>query len=325
MAYPTKIDVIVLGAGVSGLTTAICLAEGGYPVRVIADRSPEHTTSAVAGANWGPYLSNDGRIMRWSTVTRLELERISRTVDGCGVRLVTGLEAAPTVIPAPAWVLDLPDYRPATVHDLPKGFESGYWYTGPVVDMPRYLAYLQQRLAQSGVTVRHGRIESLAELAGAAPVVVNCTGLGARELVGDTELTPTRGQLVMVAHPPERIDWFFQDTAEFGDMTYFLPHSDYVVLGGSAVRGRDDQDVDKGIAEAIIERCGLVEPRLRDPAVLGHRVGLRPSRPRVRLEWDDSAPAGDASRVLHNYGHGGSGMTLSWGCARDVVGLVAGE
>ncbi|MFM7282729.1 MAG: FAD-dependent oxidoreductase [Planctomycetia bacterium] len=66
---------------------------------------------------------------------------------------------------------------------------------------------------------------------------------------------------------------------------------------------------------SIIERCARLEPGLRDATVLGTSVGLRPARSAVRLE-PESSPAG---RIVHNYGHGGAGVTLSWGCAQEVA------
>ena len=63
-----------------------------------------------------------------------------------------------------------------------------------------------------------------------------------------------------------------------------------------------------------MERCALVAPRLKGARILGHRGGLRPVRPLVRLETERIGE----SRVVHNYGHGGAGVTLSWGCAAEI-------
>ena len=72
-------------------------------------------------------------------------------------------------------------------------------------------------------------------------------------------------------------------------------------------------------ANAIVERCATVVPLLRDAEVLAHRVGLRPSRPEVRL---DEQPGHHGARIIHNYGHGGAGVSLAWGCALDVLALL---
>src|SRR5206468_12741243 len=100
-----------------------------------------------------------------------------------------------------------------------------------------------------------------------APIIVNCTGLGARSLVPDELLTPVRGQLVVAENPG--IDYFFQDHADGEDMTYFLPHGDHIILGGTLGGSTSDQ-AEPSIAEKIIERCARLEPRLRHVRVLGH-------------------------------------------------------
>jgi D-amino-acid oxidase len=74
------------------------------------------------------------------------------------------------------------------------------------------------------------------------------------------------------------------------------------------------------VAAAIIERCADLVPELRGVEVLEHLAGLRPVRPTVRLEAEPAT--GDTPRVIHNYGHGGSGITLAWGCADDVAELA---
>jgi D-amino-acid oxidase len=101
---------------------------------------------------------------------------------------------------------------------------------------------------------------------------------------------------------------------------YYFPHGDTAVLGGTAQDGNSDTTPDPVVAAAIVDRCAAIEPRFADARILGHRVGLRPVRDTVRLECQQ---VGD-TRVIHNYGHGGAGVTLSWGCAREVVRLLSG-
>lgn len=316
MAHRAEAEVIIIGAGVSGLTTAICLAEAGLAVRVLAKDPPARTTSALAGASWGPYLADDSRILDWSSRTLVALQSLAEADPTCGVRLMPGLEAAPYPLDAPGWARGVPGFRECRPAELPAGYVSGWRYTIPIADMPRYLAFLERRLRTAGITVEPGVVMTFHEAARLAPVVVNCTGLASRTLVPDETVTPTRGQLVVVRNPG--IDWFFQDHAEDDELTYFLPHQDHVVCGGSAIAGSDNLQPDPAIAEAIISRCARVEPRLAKATVLGHRVGLRPSRARVRVEQEDR----DGHAVIHNYGHGGSGLTLSWGCAQTVLAYV---
>jgi D-amino-acid oxidase len=306
----SRIDVLVIGAGVSGLTTAICLAEAGLAVQVRSRHFPA-VTSCAAGAIWGPYFIADERVIPWSEQTRSILTGLASD-PATGVHLVHGLEASRHGTPPPPWASGLDGFRVSAAHELPSGFVTGWWYSAPVIDMPTYLDYLAKRLTGGGGSIELGEIHSLEETVALAPVVVNCTGVEAVELVPDPELTPTRGQVVVVENPG--VDEFFAEHDESPAPVYYLPQGQQVVLGGSALPGRTDLEPDHRLAEAIRKRCAAIEPGLGTARVLGHRVGLRPSRARVRLEREGP--------IVHNYGHGGAGVTLSWGCAHDVVQLV---
>ncbi|MEQ4301742.1 FAD-dependent oxidoreductase [Plantactinospora sp. B6F1] len=314
MAISRRPDVLVIGAGVIGLSTAVRLAEAGLSVQILAARPPRETTSASAGASWGPYELTDERVVHWSEQTRLTLEKIAEDPSS-GVRLVRGLEVAPFPLEPPACVRNLNDFELCPADQLPPGYVSGWRYTSPLVDMPRYLEHLTRRLVGYGVEMEIAAVNSFKELTGRAAVLVNCTGLGARHLVPDDQVYPTRGQLVVVDNPG--IETFFQDWAEHEDMTYILPHGSHVVLGGSATPGSDSLTPDPVRAAAIVERCSAVEPSLRHARIRQILVGLRPSRPSVRIERD----LVDGNVLIHNYGHGGSGLALSWGCADEVLSL----
>jgi D-amino-acid oxidase len=310
-------DVTVIGAGISGLTTAIRLAEAGLTVRVLAKDPPAQTTSAVAGADWSPYLTDYPPVLKWGEETRRVFEELCATTPEAGIRLVKGLEATRTSALVPAWAPVLPDFAVCSEEDLPKGYVVGWWFRVPIIDMPRYLTYLENRLSERDVGIERVTVSSLDDpVLDGARVVINCSGLGARELVGDVELYPVLGQLVVVENPG--VDWFFQDSGTEEQLIYFLPHDDYVILGGCAIPGKENEEVDLDLAQAIINRCATIEPLLRNPTVLGHRVGLRPTRPQVRLEVELTS----TRTVVHNYGHGGAGVTSSWGCAAAVLAHV---
>lgn len=319
MAAP-RTDVLVIGAGVSGLTTTVGLLDAGLlasSLRLVADAPPALTTSCSAGAIWGPYLSSsDQDTDEWGRHTLHRLRDLAGE-PSTGVYLVNGVEASRADTAPPAWAREVEGFQPCTPQELPLGFVSGWRYTVPVVDMPMYLAYLQKRLELAGLAVESGRFDSLAEAAIQASVVVNCTGLGSRRLARDDAVHPVRGQLVVVENPG--IEQFFAEhTDDVSDLTYLLPQGDHIVLGGSVEDGVPECTVDLSVADGILQRCVAVEPALRGVKVLGHRVGLRPTRPSVRVERDDSWSV----PVVHNYGHGGSGVGLSWGCAREVASLV---
>jgi len=309
----TSLDVLVVGAGVAGLTSAVCLAEAGHRVQIRTAAPPAQTTSAVAGALWEPYLvESGGRVWDWCRTTLAELTTLAGVAD-TGVRLVSGVEASHAPVDLPAWgeLVGLERSQ-----ELPAGYVDGWRFTAPLVDMPAYLAYLERRFRAAGGEIEVAPVESFADAAADAPVVVNCAGMAARQLVPDPELVPVRGQVVVVANPG--ITEFFADT-DAADLIYILPHPDRVILGGVAERGVWSLEPDPDTARRILARCTAVEPRLAGAEVLAHRVGLRPVRPTIRVEAE---PLPGGARLLHNYGHGGAGITVSWGCAREVAALV---
>jgi D-amino-acid oxidase len=313
----------VIGAGVSGLTTAICLAEAGHDVIVAAAQLPPQTTSAAAGAIWGPHLVGmDERIARWGSVTLARLTELAAD-PASGVRLAEGVAAsARPRSDAFDWVSGIDAAKPCEPAELPAGYEAGWQLTVPIVSMSVYLGYLLARLRRAGAVIRDAEFGSLDEAAALteAPVIVNCSGIGAARLVPDPEVTPVRGQVV-VAENPGLSQFFVGVGEESEDVSYYFPHGDVVVLGGTEEAGNWSLEPDPATAERILRDCAAVEPRLHGATVTEHRVGLRPVRPSVRLEAE-SLDGG--RRLLHNYGHGGAGVTLSWGCALEVTAAAVG-
>jgi D-amino-acid oxidase len=310
--------VVVVGAGVSGLTTAICLAEAGLPVEVWAADPPAQTTSVVAGALWGPaFQESPTQTLEWMAVSLREFQQLA-TVPDTGVRLAPVLAVGDLadVGELPPQADLIPDLRRCAAAQIPAGFRHGFHATMPLIDMPRYLEYLVGRLSAAGGHVDIRRVESLADAADSAPIVVNCAGLGARELAGDDTLEPMFGQHVVLSNPG--LDQVFLELTEAEDWTCYFPHPQRVVCGGIRVPGRWDRTPEPEVTERILQRCKAVEPRLADAEVIEVVTGLRPGRPEVRVEVE---PLGSA-HCVHNYGHGSNGVTLSWGCARQAAKLA---
>lgn len=311
-------EALVIGAGVIGLTAAVRLREAGWRVRVRAEQPPERTTSAVAAAMWYPYrVGPEALVAAWGERS-YEVFRMLAGDPATGVRMTPGIEllppdADPRVFPD--WAAHIPDFRVARADEVPAG-RVGWSFTVPVADTAAYLRWLAARFAAHGGEVEMGRVASLVDVAGEAPVIVHCTGLGARELVGDAEMRPVRGQIVRVENPG--ISSFWLDEYHPDGLLYIIPRGADCVLGGTADEDAEDTTPDPAVAEAIVRRCVASVPALAGARVLEHRVGLRPWRPEIRLEAE---PVGGAT-IIHNYGHGGAGVTLSWGCAERVVQLA---
>lgn len=309
--------VLVIGAGVIGLSTAVRLRESGLDAHVWAEAPPRRTTSGVAAAIWYPYKARPRRrVLLWGKRTFEVFERLARRSEA-GVYMRGGVELFREPSPEPWWKSAVPVVRRCEDRELPPGYADGYYFVVPVVEMPVYLDYLARRLAEAGGRIEERTVTSLEDAAGESAVVVNCAGLGARGLASDASVTPIRGQVVRTSNPG--LERFVLDEGNPEGVTYIVPRTGDCILGGTAEEGEWDTDPDPETAERILRRCARLEPRLEEAEILEHKVGLRPGRPEVRLELE-TLPGGSA--CVHNYGHGGSGVTLSWGCAEEALGLV---
>ncbi len=300
--------VIVVGAGVVGLSCAVRLLEAGHRVDVLARELPLETTSAVAAALWYPFRAYPfDRVAGWSDTGYRELAKLAG-VDRSGVRMVSGTELARAPAPDPWWAAAVPDLSRVEAPGPP--YVDGWTFTAPVVEMPVYLRWLAGRVRELDGTITR---LALPQLPSGGDVVVDASGIGARLLAGDRSVTPVRGQVLYVDQVG--LDRWWLDG---GGLTYVVPRSREIVVGGTEEEGVWDRTPDPAIARGILERATALVPELKGARVLRQKVGLRPARPAVRLEEERLG----ARRVVHCYGHGGAGVTLSWGCADEVASLV---
>lgn len=310
--------VAVIGSGVIGLTCALELALDRHTVRVVADLPPEQTVSAVAGALWFPYrVGPPERVPVWA---RASFERFAELAQmpGSGVRLASGVLVHRTGQPDLSWAAGLVDIRAAEPHELPPGASRGSVLELPLVSMPVYLGWLMDRCREAGVAFRVDRLDRVSE-SPAADVVVVAAGLRAGALTGDAGLAPSRGQVVRLANPPGHpVTRWMVDGDDPQQLTYALPHGDVVVCGGTDVEGEWSLRPDPATEAGILERVRAAVPALRDAPVVSRAVGLRPGAPAVRLARGEL----DGRVAVTCYGHGGAGVTLSWGCAAEVCRLV---
>jgi D-amino-acid oxidase len=307
--------VTVVGAGVIGLTCAVRLLEAGHDAHVLARDLPAETTSAVAAALWYPYraLPQD-KVTRWAKTSYDVFARVAADHPAAGVRMTWGTELLREGGTEPWWRAAVPSVEASA--QVPDGYAGGWRLAVPVADTSSYLPWLVTRLAELGGTLTRAWLPRLPT----EGIVVNCTGLAARAVTGDDTVHPVRGQVVYL----EQVgltEWLLEQS-DAEALTYIVPRRHDIVVGGTAQVDAYDPRPDPATAEAILARARALLPELAGAAVRGHRVGLRPARPEVRLETVRH-PAGSEGGIVHCYGHGGAGVTLSWGCAEDVVTEVA--
>ena len=302
----------IVGSGIIGLTTAICLLDEGFTVNIITRERPEETTSTVAGAIWAGYgLPENYR--NWARTSLAMFQAQARNTY-TGVLLTQYREVFTDHQQLPWYcdALNICEHIPS--EELPEGYVSGFLSEVPLVQSPKYIAYLLQTFYALGGTIEYREIKSLSELADDNTLIINCTGVQAKYVAKDDAVHPIWGQVLRVDAP--HIQQAVMDDERF---TYVFPRKDGVILGGIHVHDRWQREPDAAITADIIARCQKLLPELTDINIREIHVGLRPGRKQVRLEVEKLT---DNCTVIHNYGHGGVGYTLSWGCAREVRDLA---
>ena len=315
MPADTKQRVAIIGAGVSGLTCAVLFAERGFPTTIFAREAGQQTTSAAAAAIWFPYDAEPAaQVAAWSLRSFEVLQEIARD-DASGVSIVElRVFSREGEIELPVWAGSL-GARRLPESQIKQGiFTSGYTIDVPVVDTTIHLDYLAERARVAGAVINSpSALRSLDEVGREHTLIINCTGAGARSLVGDTAIEPHRGQVAVVA----KLELPYAIVCDDPPLMYAIPRRRDCVLGGTNDVSDNTEPSPDDTARILAETARVLG--IDAPPIVTERVGLRPfRRSGVRLEAEQLA---DGRTVIHNYGHGGSGFTLAWGCAEAVFAL----
>jgi D-amino-acid oxidase len=348
--------VAIVGAGVSGLTCGVLFAEHGHGTAIFAREIGQQTTSGAAAALWFPYdVQPADKVIPWALETRRVLIDLASNPDS-GVSVIELRQFSRTgEIQIPDWAIALgasviPSARHAVAQrrrEVENGaageaatwtgwpeaertgneritsravnsteFTSGFAITVPLMDTTIYLDYLTARFLKVGGEIKANVcFEKLEDIDPEFDLVINCAGIGARELIGDADLEPHRGQVAIV---PRINNLPYAVVCDDAPLMYAIPRKNDCVFGGTNDLS-DDLAVDSATTTRIVAESSRVL-KIKKPNVLAERVGLRPYRKSgVRVERERLR---DGRPVIHNYGHGGSGFTLSWGCARELLDLA---
>lgn len=309
--------IAIAGAGISGMSAALTLSNRGYRVTVYAAAFSPLITSNKAAAFWFPYhIRNDKRGIDWCNASyRFYKDYCNDATTGISMHRLIKVLRKGVVEEEPIWITFMPEgaCRLLPENELPDGVAKIYSVDVPLIETQLFLPWLQRRLEQQGVSFVERKINALDELTATHDLVINCTGLGAASLCNDKELVPVRGQVGLITPGPSLPIYLDNEKP-----LYIVPRKDAIIVGGTYEEGIDSTITEPDTVERILGNAYQVYPELKDQPVIGSWAGVRPYRPTVRVEREPG------KNIIHNYGHGGSGFTLAFGCA-ETVGVLTDE
>ncbi len=251
----------VIGCGCVGLATARLLQQRGLDVTIYAKDIPPNTMSNAAGAIWSPFAVADldncspEFIILLQGVARLSHRYFQDLIgDAYGVRWIESYALSNSPIePSPDTIAirDLyPDRKQLAPNEHPFTAPYAERFLTMLIDMPVYLNALMRDVIQAGGKIVVREFCSREDVLGLSePVIVNCTGLGARTLFNDEELMPIKGQLVVLMQQPD-VDYL---TVCRDDHLIMLPRRDGILLGGTFQPGEWSLDPDAAETNRILE------------------------------------------------------------------------
>jgi D-amino-acid oxidase len=304
--------IAIIGAGISGMSSAIRLIEAGHHITVFAKDFSPNITSNRAAAFWLPYhIRNDRRGINWCRKSYDVYKTLSHDpATGISMKQLIKVVADDVTEVDSSWKDFMPEgsYRSIEKDKLLPGYIEGDEAEVPLIETQIFLPWLQRQLEIKGVSFRQKEITGFSELA-TYDVIINCSGLGARTLCNDEQLIPYRGQVALLS-PKQGLPIFLDNEKP----QYIVPRKDAIIIGGTYEENVWEEITEPKTIEFLLQKAFNIYPELKEQEYLGSWAGLRPHRNDVRLEREGN--------IIHNYGHGGSGFTLAFGCAEDVVKLV---
>ncbi|MDO9376477.1 MAG: FAD-dependent oxidoreductase [Ferruginibacter sp.] len=307
--------IAIAGAGISGMSTAYVLQKKGYEVTVFARAFSPLITSNKAAAFWFPYhIRNDKRGVDWCTTSyRYYQDFMKDPSTGISMHQLLKVLRQGEEEEEPIWKEFMPagSFGEVEPPELPSGVARMYDVQVPLIETQLFLPWLHDRLREAGVQFIQTNLDGFEQLSEDFDLVINCTALGSRELCGDETLVPVRGQVGLLA-PGPKLPIYLDNEMPL----YVVPRKDAIIVGGTYEPHELNEQTEPPTIERILNNAYQVFPELKQQSVIGSWAGLRPYRPDIRLEREQG------TNIIHNYGHGGSGFTLAFGCAEGVGKLV---
>ena len=307
--------IAIVGAGISGLSCAYLLSENkDHRITVFAKEFSPNITSNRAAAFWFPYhVRNDKRAIKWSKSSYAFYKQLTNN-SATGISMKKLIKAIPEKLRDEdnSWIEFIPEGECTELwkEELKPGIRKAYTVIVPLIETQIFLPYLQHIFEKRNVVFERKLISSFDEVQG-FDIIINCSGLGARDLCHDTSVIPVRGQVALLEPQTSLSIYLDNDTP-----LYIVPRKDATIIGGTYESDIYEEVTEPESIERILQTAYTFFPELKQKKLIGNWAGLRPFRPQVRVEHETG------TNIIHNYGHAGSGFTLSFGCAEEVMNLV---
>lgn len=311
-------SVAIIGQGVIGLTTAEALLDAGFEVDILSKDDLPLTSSMGAGAYWWPHKAYPPqRVSRWSKVSYDKYKELANDSE-TGIYMHEHFRYC-IIDDETRYALDLTDsWEIIDQKDIPFNVAEAFRCIVPIMDVPVFMPWLKNNVRKKGARFEIRTVQSLEELNDEYEIIINCSGLGAQTLANDPSVYPIRGQILRMEKPADFSN-SFRLVHQPPGLTLILPRSGDLLLGGTTSEHDFNTAPTESDITAIIERCSKVVPEVKNMKLIGASAALRPGRPEVRL---DSEILSNGTKIIHNYGHGGSGYTVAYGCAAEVLEIL---
>jgi D-amino-acid oxidase len=326
MSERSRSTAAVIGTGVIGVTTALeAQRQGIKDVTLYSDKLPQFTVSTKAGAVFEPYQPGEMSVETMQQFVRVGLQKYQNIIDQhpeseTGIRTHDLISASTGIIKPEEvpFLPAIPHWQEIPKEEIPGNYQSALLLEVPFIDPTIALPWLIEQFIQNGgkINAPIETITDLKEFIEGTPedLVFNCSGLGARDLLNDSQIIPMRGQIIVTSYTPKHRWSILGD-----DGFYVFPRQNETILGGTTELGEWKEETTPAAIQRIFEHAQIIIPELQWEHVTRTYAGLRPFRTNgVRLE---SEQVGDKTHII-NVGFGGSGWTFCWGAAEEAVNLA---
>jgi len=314
-----RAEVAVVGAGINGLACAVTLLEAGYTVAIYTHDLISTTASSMAPAVWMQY-----KALPWESVCKwlnhsLDVYRILEKDPDSGVARLLYKEFYPNHTKCSCWLDDVNHPCKSISEELlPSPYKSGYESTLHRIDSSILLPYLLNKFLALGGKLNYQYITNFSSNELPHRIIINCTGAQGAEMSDDFEAYPIRGQFI-ITEKIKGLDTLYLGFLDEENYVGIVPRLNDCWLGGTANVNSWDARIDQQTTNSILQKAAELVPEIAQARILDVKVGFRSGRSAVRL-GKEHLP--EDRILIHNYGHGGSGFSLAFGCAQEIKTML---